>query len=78
MTQTHHTVPHNHNESEEATLQPDTHALMTGAQLFVTALLDEVVEYTFRSLGVSLLPLYDTFYNKQTLSLTPLSRFLLT
>ncbi|EGQ2833439.1 biosynthetic-type acetolactate synthase large subunit [Staphylococcus pseudintermedius] len=65
MTQTHHTVPQNHNESEETTLQPDTNALKSGAQLLVDAFLEEGVEYIFGYPGGAVLPLYDTFYNEQ-------------
>ncbi|EPC7170989.1 biosynthetic-type acetolactate synthase large subunit [Staphylococcus pseudintermedius] len=65
MTQTHHTVPQNHIESEEATLQPDTNALKSGAQLLVDAFLEEGVEYIFGYPGGAVLPLYDTFYNEQ-------------
>lgn len=61
MTQTHHTVPQNHNESEEATLQPDTNALKSGAQLLVDAFLEEGVEYIFGYPGGAVLPFTTRF-----------------
>ncbi|MBA8772904.1 biosynthetic-type acetolactate synthase large subunit [Staphylococcus coagulans] len=65
MTNTEKATDYGQTEQLTSTLQPQTHALKTGAELLVEAFLEEEVEYIFGYPGGAVLPLYDTFYNGQ-------------